>query len=338
MAKKARIIIALGGNAIQNKGESGTHEQSLANVRATMKEIAPIVGSEKYEAIITHGNGPQVGNLLIQNAAGIQQVPAMPLFLCDAMSQGEIGYWVEQSLGDFFDASGCPKHIITLLTQVAVKKNDPAFKNPSKPVGPFYTEKEAEIITKQTGYIFKEDSGRGWRRVVASPEPVDIIERIAIRELVKSGNVVIAAGGGGIPVVAKGKRYEGIDAVIDKDKTGAVLGALLDADIFVILTAIPQVMLNFKKENERAIESMTPIEAKKYIKEGHFAEGSMKPKIEAALMFIGNDKRKKVLITDAKNFRRAFEGKGGTWIKNKPRVEKSKVLKSKSLKKADTTT
>jgi len=314
MLKKTRIVIALGGNAIQNKGESGTHEQSLENVRSTMKEIAPVAGSPKYEVAITHGNGPQVGNLLIQNAAGSAQVPAMPLFLCDAMSQGEIGYWVEQSLGDFFDMSGCPKHIITLLTQVAVKKNDPAFKKLSKPVGPFYTKEEAEALHEKTGFEFKEDSGRGWRRVVASPEPVDIIERVAIRELMKSGNVVIAAGGGGIPVIAKGKRFEGIDAVIDKDKTGAVLGSLLDADIFVILTTVEKVLLNFRKENEKPIDTMTLAEAKKYIKEGHFAEGSMKPKIEAAMLFIGNDKRRKVLITDPKHFRSAFEGKTGTWI------------------------
>jgi carbamate kinase len=314
MKKKIRIVIALGGNAIQNKGETGTHAQSLANVRSTMKEIAGIAGSKKYEVVITHGNGPQVGNLLIQNAAGEKQVPAMPLFLCDAMSQGEIGYWVEQSLGDFFDANRCPKHIITLLTQVAVKKNDPAFKKPSKPVGPFYTKEEAETLREKTGYEFKEDSGRGWRRVVASPEPMDIIERIAIRELAKNGNVVIAAGGGGIPVIAKGSRFEGIDAVIDKDKTGAVLGDLIDADVFVILTTVEKVLLNFRKENETPIERMNVASAKKYIKEGHFADGSMKPKIEAAITFIGNHKHRKVLITDPKHFRPAFEGKTGTWV------------------------
>jgi len=314
MAKKTRVVIALGGNAIQNKGESGTHEQSLANVRATMKAIAPIAEDPSYEVIITHGNGPQVGNLLIQNAASSQVIPSMPLFVCGAMSQGEIGYWIEQSLGDFFDANRCPKHIITLLTQVAVKKNDPAFKKPSKPVGPFYTEEEAKKLSEKTGFVFVDDSGRGWRRVVASPEPIDIVERVAIRELVKGGNVVIAAGGGGIPVIERGTRFEGIDAVIDKDKTGALLGSLLNADIFIILTAIEKVMLNFRKENETAIDKMTTEQAKKYIKEGHFAEGSMKPKIEAALAFIENKKNRKVLITDAKHFRQGLIGKAGTWI------------------------
>jgi carbamate kinase len=315
MPKKLRLVIALGGNAIQSKGEKGTHEESLANVCATMKEIADFAGSNKYETVITHGNGPQVGNIMIQNAAGISSVPAMPLFLCDAMSQGEIGYWIEQALGDFFDERRYSKHIVTLLTQVVVKKNDPAFKNPTKPIGPFYTKREAEALSK-ADYVFKEDSGRGYRRVVASPEPVDIIEISAIQDLVRGGKVVIAAGGGGIPVIKKGMRCMGIDAVIDKDKTGAVLGSLLKADIFVILTAVEKVFLNFGKKDEKAIDAMSVKEAEGYIKEGHFAEGSMKPKIEAAVMFLKNNKKGKVLITDSKHFRASFAGKTGTWIRN----------------------
>lgn len=315
MSKKIRVVIALGGNAIQSKGEKGTHEESLANVRATMKEIADMAGSEKYEVAITHGNGPQVGNIMLQNAAGSSAVPPMPLFLCDAMSQGEIGYWIEQALGDFFDERGYLKHIVALLTQVVVNKNDLAFKNPTKPIGPFYTKREAEALAK-TGHVFKEDSGRGYRRVVASPAPVDIIEISAIQDLVRSGKVVIAAGGGGIPVIRKGMRCAGIDAVIDKDKTGAVLGSLLKADVFVILTAVEKVFLNFGKKDEKAIDTMDLKEAGRYIKEGHFAEGSMKPKIEAAIMFLKNNKKGKVLITDSKHFHSAFAGKAGTWIKN----------------------
>jgi carbamate kinase len=314
--KKKRIIIALGGNAIQRKGEKGTHEESFANVRATMKAVAPIAMSKNYEVIITHGNGPQVGNLLIQNAVGRTIVPDMPLFLCDAMSQGEIGYWLEQSLGDFFDAKESRRHIVTVVTQVVVKKNDKAFQNPSKPVGPFYTKEEAEKIRKETKYVFKEDAGRGFRRVVASPEPIDIIETDVIRDLIKAGHVVIAGGGGGIPVIWKGKKLEGVDAVIDKDKTTAVMGDLLDADVFIILTAIPEVKLNFGKPEEKPIRSMRTAEAKKYLEEGHFAEGSMKPKIEAGLAFLKGGMKRQVLITDAESLNKALSGDGGTWMTN----------------------
>jgi carbamate kinase len=316
MSKKKRIIIALGGNAIQQKGEKGTHEESLANVRATMKAIAPIALNNSYEVIVTHGNGPQVGNMLIQNAAGKSFVPEMPLFLCDAMSQGEIGYWMEQSLGDFFDAKKSKKHIVTVLSQVVVKKNDPAFKNPTKPVGPFYSKEEAKKIQSESGFVFKEDAGRGFRRVVPSPEPVDFVETDIVRDLIKCGHIVIAGGGGGIPVIWKGKKLEGVDAVIDKDKTTAVLGDLLKADLFVILTAIPDVRLNFGKPEEKAIPSMRVAEAKKYIKEGHFAEGSMKPKIEAAIAFLKNGAKRQVLITDAGSLGKAFSGNAGTWIVN----------------------
>jgi len=314
--KKKRIIIALGGNAIQQKGEKGTHEESLANVRATMKAIAPLALNNAYEVIITHGNGPQVGNMLIQNAAGKSIVPEMPLFLCDAMSQGEIGYWMEQSLGDFFDAKKSKKHIVTVLSQVVVKKNDQAFQNPSKPIGSFYSKEDAEKIRTETGFTFKEDAGRGFRRVVASPEPIDFVETDIVRDLIKCGHIVIAGGGGGIPVVWKGKRLEGIDAVIDKDKTTAVLGDLLNADLFIILTAVPEVCLHFDKPNEEKIGTMTVKEAKKYIKEGHFAEGSMKPKIEAAIRFLSGGNKRKVLITNTETFAEALEGNTGTWIVN----------------------
>ena len=314
--KKKRILIALGGNAIQQKGEKGTHEESLANVRATMKAIAPIALNNSYEVIVTHGNGPQVGNMLIQNAAGKSSVPEMPLFLCDAMSQGEIGYWMEQSLGDFFDAKKSKKHIVTVLSQVVVKKNDPAFKKPSKPVGTFYTKEEAEKIQAESGFTFKEDAGRGFRRVVPSPEPVDFVETDVVRDLIKCGHIVIAGGGGGIPVAWNGKKLEGVDAVIDKDKTTAVLGDLLKADLFIILTAIPDVRINFGKPEEKVVRSMRVAEAKKYIKEGHFAEGSMKPKIEAAIAFLKGGMKRQVLITDAESLSKAFAGNAGTWIIN----------------------
>ena len=314
--KKKRIIIALGGNAIQLKGEKGTHEESMANVRATMKAIAPIALDNSYEVVVTHGNGPQVGNMLIQNAAGKSAVPEMPLFLCDAMSQGEIGYWMEQSLGDFFDAKGSKNHIVTVLSQVVVKKNDPAFKKPTKPVGPFYSKEESEKIHNESGFTFKEDAGRGFRRVVPSPEPVDFVETDVVRDLIKCGHIVIAGGGGGIPVIWKGKRLEGVDAVIDKDKTTALLGDLLSADLFIILTAIPEVKLNFGKPDEKSVRSMRVAEAKKYIKEGHFAEGSMKPKIEAALAFLKNGAKRQVLITDAETLDEALAGEAGTWIIN----------------------
>lgn len=303
--KKQRIIIALGGNALSN-GKKETFEEQYKNIKKTMECIAEVLMSRKYEVVITHGNGPQVGNLMAHTG--------MPIHLCGAMSQSEIGYLIQQSLSNILGKNGVAKEIATIITQIAVDKNSPSFKNPTKPVGNFYTEKEAEIINKESGFIFKEDCGRGWRRVVPSPEPRKIIELESIKNLLRSGHVVICGGGGGIPVVKTGRYFTGIDAVIDKDKTAALLGNNLNADMLVILTTVPKVYLNYQKPKEIALNVTNKKTAKKYLKDGHFAEGSMKPKIEAALSFIGKDKNRKVIITNAESFKDALSSKNGTLI------------------------
>jgi len=304
--KKQRIIIALGGNAIHNKGEKGTFEEQFSNIKKTMEYIAGVLVNGKYEVVITHGNGPQVGNLMTYTG--------MPIHLCGAMSQSEIGYLIQQSLGNILEKSGINKKIATIVTQIVVDKNSPGFKNPTKPVGNFYTEKEAEKINKETGFIFKEDCGRGWRRVVPSPEPYKIIEIESIKNILDSGAIVICGGGGGIPVIEGKCGLMGIDAVIDKDKTAALLGNNLDADMLIILTTVPKVYLNYQKSNQIPLDILNHNLAKQYLKEGHFAEGSMKPKIEAALSFIGKNKNRKVVITNAGTFKDALSLKNGTLV------------------------
>lgn len=315
MNQKKRIVIALGGNAIQNKGERGGHDESLRNVSVTMKDIAKLILDTTNEVVITHGNGPQVGNIILQNAAAAGTIPAMPLFVCDAMSQGQIGFWMQQALTNILSEQNNPRDVATIITQVVVDKNDSAFQNPSKPIGPFYSKGEAEKIMLETAHILREDSGRGWRRVVPSPEPLAIAEIETIRELMNNGKTVIAAGGGGIPVTHENGIYAGIDAVIDKDRAGALLGNLLNADLFIILTAVEKVCLHFGTPDETPLHTISSDEAKKYLSQGHFAAGSMKPKIEAALKFLGKDcPHRKVLISKADCLPAAMAGKTGTWI------------------------
>lgn len=312
---KKRVVIALGGNAIQNKGEKGTYEEQYSNVLETMKNIISLAIDRRYQLIITHGNGPQVGNILIQNAVADRIIPAMPMFVCGALSQGQIGYLIQQILKNLLNKRNKKRDVATVITQVEVSKSDPAFKNPTKPVGPFYSKKEAEEIARKTEYILKEDAGRGYRRVVSSPEPLNIIEINVIKKLLESNSIVIASGGGGIPVIHEDSKLYGVDAVIDKDKAGALLANLLDADLFVILTAVTRVFLNYGTNKEQPLENMTIAEAKKYLKQGHFAEGSMKPKIEASIRFIGKSRNREVLITHPKSLTEALNGKNGTWIR-----------------------
>lgn len=303
--KKQRIIIALGGNALSN-GKKETFEEQYKNIKKTMVCIADILKSGKYEVVITHGNGPQIGNLMAHTG--------MPIHLCGAMSQSEIGYLIQQSLNNILGRNGINKEVATIVTQIAVDKNSSSFKNPTKPVGNFYTEKEAGTISKETGYIFKEDSGRGWRRVVPSPEPYKIIEIESIKNMLDSGTIVICGGGGGIPVIEEKSGLMGIDAVIDKDKTAALLGENLDADMLIILTTVPKVYLNYQKPGQVELDVLDKKTTKKYLKAGHFAEGSMKPKIEAALSFIGKNKNRKVIITNAGALKDALSSKNGTLI------------------------
>lgn len=310
MSKK-RLVIALGGNALGN-----TPEEQLELVTKTAESIVDL--SEEYDLAIGHGNGPQVG--MINNAFEYAALngagtPAMPFPECGAMSQGYIGYHLQQSVRNELKKRGINKNVATVLTQVLVDQNDEAFKNPTKPIGSFMTKEEADQIAKEKGYTFVEDSGRGYRRVVASPIPKEIVELDVVNSLIENDNIVITVGGGGIPVIDKEDKLEGIPAVIDKDRSSALLAEELKADMLVILTAVDQVMINFGKENEEAIKEMTLEEAKKYIGEEQFAKGSMLPKVEACMEFVENTENGIALITSLEKAAEALKGQTGTIIK-----------------------
>ncbi len=247
-------MIALGGNAILQPGQRGTFDEQMANVKTTCKQLTQMVESGKYKIIITHGNGPQVGNILLQNETAKEVAAPMPLYVCGAESQGLIGYMMQQTLHNLLSEKGKGNiPIATVVTQVVVDKDDPAFQNPTKPVGPFYTEEEARKLEAEKGYHVREDAGRGWRRVVPSPDPIEIFEKEAIRQLVEARSIVIASGGGGIPVVKDGEKLVGVDAVIDKDLAGERLAVDVEAKIFLILTDVEQVKLNYKTQGRRAL-------------------------------------------------------------------------------------
>ena len=307
---KRKVVIALGGNALGN-----TPEEQLDLIKKTAKNIVDII-EDGYEVVITHGNGPQVGmiNLAMQVAHEEVDTPDMPFAECGAMSQGYIGYHLQQSIQKELLKRNMRRNCITVITQVLVDAKDMAFKNPTKPIGSFYTKEEAEQISKEKGYIFKEDAGRGFRRVIASPEPLKIIEAKVIKDLVSKRNIVIAAGGGGIPIVKTRSGFKGIDAVIDKDKTSAKLAISLDADIFLILTAVDKVCINFGKEDEQQLDLLTVKQAKEYIKNDEFKKGSMLPKIEACLDYITHKRNGQAIITSLDKVKDALLGKAGTII------------------------
>lgn len=311
---KKRVVLALGGNALQRDGEATAEAQKkvAASVGEVIADLANI-----YEIIVAHGNGPQVGNILIhEEAASSAKAPAMPLETAVAMSQGQIGYWLTQAITNAFILRGriAPK-VVSVVSQVVVDRDDPAFRKPTKPIGQFYTEKEAKKLALENNWTVKEDAGRGWRRVVASPKPVDIVEKRAILELVKDGVIVIAAGGGGIPVYRTKvlKRLKGIDAVIDKDFAAERLAEVLKADIFVSVTAVPNVYVNYGLANEEALEKITPRELENYKKYGYFAAGSMLPKVEATIRFAKRGGTG--IITDIDHLHAALSGKSGTIVK-----------------------
>jgi carbamate kinase len=258
---------------------------------ATAKSLVKLLDRD-YNIVITHGNGPQVGNIMLANAAGykVYGLPEMPLDICVAYSQGFIGYMIEQQLKNVLQSLDMERDIITIATQVLVNKLDPAFKNPTKPIGPFYTKEEADKFTTENGSIFREDArGRGWRKVVASPKPLVIINKKTIEKIAREGNIVIAVGGGGIPVFyVETNKLQGIDAVIDKDLASALLASQINADKFFILTDVPKVCLNYNTPQERTVDRMTIAEAQEYLDEGQFPEGSMGPKIRAAIRFVEN--------------------------------------------------
>lgn len=309
---KKRIVLALGGNALQKNGEATAEAQKKVAIEVG-EAIAEL--ANKYEIIVAHGNGPQVGNILIhEESAATDKAPAMPLETAVAMSQGQIGYWLTQAINNAFAKNGKKAKVATVISQVIVDKNDPAFKNPTKPIGQFYSEKQAKALAKVTGWTVKEDSGRGWRRVVASPKPIDIVEKRTILELVKDGIIVIAAGGGGIPVTRTKilKRLKGVDAVIDKDYAAERLAEEVKADIFVSVTAVPNAFINYGTPDQTALHAITTKELNDYKKHGYFKAGSMLPKVEATTKFA--EKGGTGIITDIEHLKEALVGKAGTII------------------------
>ena len=309
---KQRVVIALGGNALQKKGEvTAEAQKSVANKVGEL--IARL--SDRYEIIVAHGNGPQVGNILLhEETAATDAAPAMPLETAVAMSQGQIGYWISQAIANAFQKLGKHRKVATIVTQVEVDRKDPAFRNPTKPIGQFYTEREALKLMKTKGWVVKEDAGRGYRRLVPSPRPVDIVEKKSIISLVEDGAIVVAAGGGGIPVYRTKilRALKGIDAVIDKDFAAEKLAEMTRADIFVSVTAVDYAYLNYGTEDQVALEHLTPREAIDYSEKGYFKSGSMLPKIQAATMFA--KKRKTGIICSLDNLEDALAGRSGTII------------------------
>ncbi len=308
---KGTVVVALGGNAILKPKQAGTIEEQMANVNEACHNIANLI-EEGYDVVIAHGNGPQVGNILLQNAAARKDVPAMPLEVCGAESQGLIGYMIQQNMRKELKKKGINKPVATILTQVIVDANDPAFKNPTKPIGAFYSEAEAKDSMEKKGETWKEDSGRGWRKVVASPMPMDVVELETVKTLIAAGTVVITIGGGGIPVIVKDGDLVGIEAVIDKDLASALLAKELDADILCIATDVSNVAINFGKPEQKNLETITVAEAKAYDAEGQFGKGSMGPKVQAVISFVEHGGTG--LITALANLKDAVISNAGTKI------------------------
>lgn len=311
----SKIVIALGGNAL---GKSPDEQLSL------LKKVAEIIAhlvKDGNKIVLTHGNGPQVGQISLAmeySSNGEVKTPFMPFAECGSMSQGYIGYQLQQCLQNEFERQGIVKNCVTLITQVLVDQNDSAFQNPTKPIGMFYSKEEAMEIEKEKGYQFVEDSGRGYRRVVPSPKPMDIIEKNVIKQLVDQDNIVIAVGGGGIPVIKKdATTLLGVEAVIDKDRSGALLAREIDADVLLILTAVDKVCLNYNTDHVRELDVMSIDEAKQYMKEGQFAKGSMLPKVEACVDFVKDSDQKVAIISSLEKAHEAIKGNTGTIIRRK---------------------
>lgn len=304
-----RLVVALGGNAL-----GSTPEEQKNIVTGTANALSKIVEMGN-ELIVTHGNGPQVGMIdLAFDVSSCQgATPKMPFPECNAMSQAYIGYHLQQSIYEQLKARGIDKQVVTLVTQVLVDEKDSAFRVPTKPIGGYYSKAEADKLTEEKGYIMKDMGEKGFRRIVASPMPIDIVERESVMGLIKMGAVVITVGGGGIPVIKKENHLQGISAVIDKDFASAKVAELTDADSFIILTAVDKVSVNFGKPNQRDLDTMTIAEAERYIEECQFGKGSMLPKVQAALMFVKR-KRKPAIIAGLNNVAAALEGKSGTRI------------------------
>ncbi len=307
------ILLALGGNAILPVGKQGTiaeqREITLDTMRSLLRAVAP-----EDRIVITHGNGPVVGNILIRNAAAAEKIPPMPLDVCGADSEGGLGYMIAQCMANALVDADVDRPVTVVVTRTRVDEDDPAFLRPTKPIGPFYSEAEAKRQAAELGWVVKEDAGRGWRRVVASPKPKEILELPAIRALLDTGQVVVAVGGGGVPVAIKPDGREvGVEAVIDKDRASALLAGALKADTFVIVTQVSHVAVNFGKPDQKNLDRITAAEARRYMEAGEFGEGSMKPKIESALNFLAAGGGE-VLITSPEELTAALQGNSGTHI------------------------
>ena len=312
---KKLAVVALGGNALLKSGQKGSVSEQEENIFAACDEVADLL-NQGYDLVIAHGNGPQVGNVLLQHEAGFKEfgIPKQPMDICVAETQGSIGYMIEQQMRNVLAERGIKKNIVALITQVLVDEKDPAFTNPTKPVGPYYTEEEKEKMTEQQGWKFNEDpAGRGWRRVVASPKPKDISNWEIVETLARQGNIVITVGGGGIPaIMKKNGKFEGIDAVIDKDLASSTLATNIKADAFFILTDITNVMINFNTDDQEKLHKITIEEITKHLDDGQFTEGSMAPKVRAGIQFVENGGAETV-ITDARLLKK--EGAGTRIIK-----------------------
>ena len=310
-----RFVIALGGNAIIPAGQEGTYEQQVAITRGTMDQVARLAAAG-HQVVMTHGNGPVVGNIVLRNDAGqaLHGIPDMPMFVCGADSQGGLGFMIQQALHNALLDEGLDMPVATVVTQVLVDRDDPAFAHPTKPIGPFYDEQQARALEQENGWTVVHDAGRGWRRVVPSPRPVEVVEWEAIRTLVDAGVLTIATGGGGVPVIRDAQGHlQGIDAVIDKDRASALLGRLIGADTLVIITQVDVVYAGFGTDRQEALPVLPAGRAAEMLGDGEFPAGSMGPKIESALSFLESGGRE-VIITSPEKLTAAIAGQAGTRI------------------------
>ena len=306
------VLVAMGGHAFMQHGETGAIEDHERNAAAICGSLMTLV-DRGYNLVITHGNGPQVGNLLIQNELTRDTVPSMPLDVLVANTEGFLGYVLQQALLNHLRRRQIQRYVVTMITQVIVERDDPAFKTPTKPIGPFLTKEDAEERRDRLGWKIVDDSGRGWRRLVASPRPVRVVQRMMIRDSARAGHIVVACGGGGIPIIRKEvtNDYEGVEAVIDKDLTSAVLAQEIGADLLIVLTDVEQVYVNYRKPEQRTLGAVTIEEIEDLYAAGHFAPGSMGPKIEAIISFLKTG-GKRGLITNPASLNEALEGRAGT--------------------------
>jgi carbamate kinase len=313
MARRRRIVVAFGGNALIKKGQEGTQWEQVGNAEETARMLLPLA-RDGHDLVLVHGNGPQVGNILIQVEEAVNKVPPLSLDVCVAASEGSIAYMLEVALVNAFRRERLRRHVVALVTEVIVDQGDPGFRRPTKPIGPFYTRFRADFLIHKQGWNMVEDAGRGWRKVVPSPRPLEVLQMPVLKEAIDAGHLVIAGGGGGIPVYrAEDGALKGVEAVIDKDYTASLIATGIEADLLVILTGVDQVSLNFGRADETRLRRMSVTEARAHLEAGQFPEGSMGPKVRAGVEFVERSGRE-VLITSAPRLAQAVRGRTGTRI------------------------